>query len=96
MKWQLDGGQWTEILTSKFFGANDPLTGEIIDGRWKNQKIPYITKEFLVSEGIDPMHTFFPSDESIWYVENLNFKFYSMQLCNITNDGFGSEQECLQ
>jgi hypothetical protein len=70
MRFQMDGGKWTQILTSKFFGANDPLTGEIIDGRWKSQTIPYVTKEFLISEGIDPVHTFFPSDESIWYVKS--------------------------
>lgn len=82
MKFQMDGGKWTQILTSKFFGANDPLTGEIIDGRWKSQTIPYVTKEFLILEGIDPMHTFFPSDESIWYVgSNSNCDFIVINLC---------------
>lgn len=30
----MDGGSWTEILSSKWFGANDPITGVILDGRW--------------------------------------------------------------
>ena len=27
---QLDGGAWTEILTSLWFGSNDPATGQIL------------------------------------------------------------------
>ena len=63
---QLDGGSWTEILTSKFFGSSDPFTGKIIDGRWANLLIPSVTKNFLINEGIDPDRTFFVGDEVAW------------------------------
>ena len=26
---QLDGGAWTELMTAKWFGASDPVTGEV-------------------------------------------------------------------
>ena len=63
---QLDGGSWTEILTSKFFGSSDPYTGRITDGRWANAVVPYVTHDFLVEEGIDPDLTFFKADEVAW------------------------------
>lgn len=66
MNYQLDGGKWTEMLTAKYFGANDPTTGEIIDGRWKSQTIPNVTPEFFAEEGIEENVTFFPVDEDAW------------------------------
>ena len=63
---QLDGGSWTEILTSKYFGSSDPETGRITDGRWANVAVPYVTHDFLVEEGIDPDVTFFKADEVAW------------------------------
>ena len=29
LKKQLDGGAWTGILSDKYFGSNDPYTGNI-------------------------------------------------------------------
>lgn len=66
MKYQLDGGKWTEILSAKFFGANNPSTGEIVDGRWKHQTIPLVTPAFFVEEGINDANTFFPVDQKAW------------------------------
>ena len=63
---QLDGGSWTEILSSKFFGSSDPISGRIIDGRWQNTSTPYVTLDFLDQEGIDPDATFFRADEVAW------------------------------
>ena len=63
---ELDGGGWTELLSSKFFGANDPLTGRITDGRWAMTPIPYLTTEFFTNHGIDGDKTFFPSEEKVW------------------------------
>lgn len=68
MSYQLDGGQWTEMLTAKYFGANDPITGEILDGRWKSQTVPFVTPEFFAAEGIEAANTFFPVDEEAWCV----------------------------
>jgi hypothetical protein len=45
---------------------SDPYTGRIIDGRWENMSIPYVTAEFYREEGIDPDHTFFPAEEPQW------------------------------
>ena len=63
---QLDGGSWTDILTSKFFGSSDPDTGRILDGRWQDTAVPTITLDFLIEEGIDPELTFFRADEVAW------------------------------
>ena len=63
---ELDGGGWTELLSSKFFGANDPLSGRITDGRWAMTPIPYLTTEFFTNHGIDADKTFFPSEEKVW------------------------------
>jgi hypothetical protein len=63
---ELDGGSWNEILTSKFFGNNDPITGKIVDGRWANVEIPRMTSDFMVKEGIDENSTFFPTEETAW------------------------------
>ena len=30
MENQLDGGAWTELLTDKWFGSNDPYSGTIL------------------------------------------------------------------
>lgn len=65
----MDGGKWTEILSQKYFGASDPYTGRITDGRWANATVPYMTAEFFAEEGIDPDHTFFPVEEQSWLVK---------------------------
>ena len=56
----LDGGTWTELMTDKWFGSNDPITGEIMNSRWAHQAIPYMDKSFFERELIDENHTFFP------------------------------------
>ena len=63
---QLDGGAWTEILTSKYLGTSDPITGRIIDGRWENASVPHMTDEFMLEEGIDKTTTFFPTENAEW------------------------------
>jgi hypothetical protein len=63
---QMDGGSWTELLSSKYFGLSDPYTGRIIDGRWENTSIPYMTAEFYTEEGIDRDQTFFPAENAQW------------------------------
>jgi hypothetical protein len=62
---ELDGGGWTELLTAKFFGANDPATGRIVDGRWAMTPMPYVTSEFFREHGISEGSTFFPSDGAV-------------------------------
>ena len=62
----LDGGSWTELLTAKFFGTSDPVTGRIINGRWENATVPYVTEAFFIEEGITGNHTFFPTEEKEW------------------------------
>ena len=68
MKNQLDGGAWTELLSDKWFGRNDPYTGEILDGRWSmaNVQIPFVTKQFFVDHVVDEAKTFFPVEEEQW------------------------------
>jgi hypothetical protein len=63
---QVEGNSWTELLSSKYFGASDPITGRILDGRWVNVTVPYMTEEFFEAEGIDEKLTFFPHEESEW------------------------------
>ena len=63
---QLSGGGWTDILTSTFFGRNDPISGRIMDGRWANSPVPRVTPEFLVQQAIPTDKTFFPDDEHLW------------------------------
>jgi hypothetical protein len=63
---QLDGGNWTEILSSKYFGSNDPITGEILDGRWAHSTIPTLDSAFFEREGVSDSKTFFPVEESVW------------------------------
>jgi hypothetical protein len=62
----LDGGTWTELMTDKWFGSNDPLTGRILDSRWKDTKIPYMDSDFYDKEMIDLTSTFFPEEEEDW------------------------------
>lgn len=59
-KHSLDGGNWTELMTSKWFGSNDPETGEILDGRWAAAKIPRMDETFFEEHEIDPHQSFFP------------------------------------
>lgn len=62
----MDGGTWTEILSEKYFGANDPITGRIINSRWENSSIPFMDDDFFVREGIDNTCTFFPAEANVW------------------------------
>lgn len=54
------------MLTAKFFGTSDPISGKIVNSRWANLQIPYMTEAFYKDEGIDPTHTFFPKEEDEW------------------------------
>ena len=63
---QFDTGSWTTILTATFFGASDPITGRILDGRWANASVPMMTPEFFLEEGININKTFFAQDELRW------------------------------
>eukprot|EP01035_Chromulina_nebulosa_P020437 gene20437-26519_t len=63
---QLDGGTWSEMFTEKYFGSNDPYTGKITNGRWADFTLPYLTKEFLISEDIDPDKTLFSHEQKKW------------------------------
>ena len=47
-----DGGSWTEIMTDKWFGRNNPISGEILDSRWAYTEIPYLTSDFINKEMI--------------------------------------------
>lgn len=61
---EMDGGKWTSLLTSKWFGSNDPYTGEIIDSRWAYTKLPTVNKEYMEREGIPQSASFFPDEEA--------------------------------
>jgi hypothetical protein len=63
---QLDGGAWTELLTEKWFGSNDPVTGRIIDGRWANSFQPTMDDDFFTDHDIDQDSVFWPRDENGW------------------------------
>lgn len=63
---QFDTGNWTTLLTSTFFGASDPISGRILDGRWINASVPMMTPEFFIKEGIDINKTFFEADDTRW------------------------------
>ena len=69
---QLDGGNWTEIFSAKWFGKNDPLTGVIVDSRWAYSKTPFVTSEFLNSEMIPDKATFYPLEERSWLLQTDN------------------------
>ena len=62
----MDGGNWTEILSDKWFGASDPYTGRIINSRWESSYVPTTTHEFFGQENIQEDVTFFPSEEDDW------------------------------
>ena len=64
MKNTLDGGSWSELLSDKYFGSNDPYTGEIIDGRWADAEIPEMDDQFFADHGIPTDRSFFPEEES--------------------------------
>ena len=66
MENQIDGGTWTELMTEKWFGSNDPYTGEIVDGRWAGTPIPRVSRDFYLSHGVDPDKTFYPQEEELW------------------------------
>jgi hypothetical protein len=59
----MDGGGWTEMLSSKWFGQNDPITGQILDGRWKDATIPEVSSKLLSEEGIPLMAYLFTYDD---------------------------------
>ena len=66
---QMDGGNWTELMSDKYFGRNDPATGQIIDSRWAYTTVPYVTSDFLNQEMIQEKATFFPSEERAWLLK---------------------------
>ena len=66
---QMDGGNWTDIFSDKWFGKNDPYSGVITDSRWAYTKTPYVTTEFLNSEMIMDKATFFPQEERAWLLK---------------------------
>jgi hypothetical protein len=61
-----DGGAWLEFLTAKWFGANDPNTGQIIDGRWANIKVPRVSSAFYEAHGIPENEPFWESFKDGW------------------------------
>ena len=62
----LDGGNWTELLSAKWFGSNNPYTGEIITGRWAKTIIPTVDSTFCNAESIPESTTFFPNEGANW------------------------------
>jgi hypothetical protein len=66
MSSQLDGGSWTDLMTSTWFGSNDPITGKILDGRWANAAVPYMDSDFFVDHGINEHENFFPLEADVW------------------------------
>ena len=62
----MDGGNWTDIFSEKWFGKNNPWNGVIMDSRWAYSKVPFVTTEFLNSEMIMDKSTFFPLEETEW------------------------------
>lgn len=64
---QMDGGAWTEILSEKFFGTNDPYSGKIINGRWSETLVPRMDADFYAREGINRDASFFPSEQENVY-----------------------------
>ena len=62
----MDGGNWTEILSSKYFGSNDPYSGIILDGRWAGSFVPTLDDSFFETEEIDQQTTFFPDEQASW------------------------------
>jgi hypothetical protein len=63
---QMDGGNWTTILSDKWFGSNDPESGIILDSRWAKSEIPYVDADFLEREMLPVTTTFFPDEEERW------------------------------
>lgn len=63
MENQLDGGTWTELLTDKWFGSNDPYSGEILDGRWASAQVPRVDTTFYEIHGGNRSGTWFPNEE---------------------------------
>ena len=43
----------SDIMSATYFGASDPVTGEILDGRWAHTAIPLMNKKFFKYEVID-------------------------------------------
>lgn len=64
---QLDGGKWSAITSSRYFGNNDPVTGRIVNSRWENATVPIISKLFYQNEDISEDKTFFPKEDKMWY-----------------------------
>ena len=59
----MDGGAWTEILSDKWFGKNDPWTGQILDSRWKDTTVPAVTSKLLSEESVPLMAYLFIYDD---------------------------------
>ena len=62
----MDGGRWTEIMTHKWFGSSDPITGRILDGRWVDSPVPMVDANFYRTQGIDENQLFFPAEADRW------------------------------
>ena len=43
LKDTMDGGSWSEFLSEKWFGKNDPATGQILNSRWKDTTLPEVS-----------------------------------------------------
>lgn len=54
----LDGGSWLNLLTADYFGKNDPYSGEIVDGRWKDAVIPTLDDQFFIDHEVPTDYTF--------------------------------------
>lgn len=63
MENQLDGGAWTELLTDKWFGSNDPYSGTILDGRWAYAQVPRLDSQFFDNHGGNRSGSWFPYEE---------------------------------
>jgi len=74
LKNSMDGGAWSDILTDKFFGTSDPITGRIINSRWESTSIPVVDEAFFLREGIDNTQPFFDVEKSDWESINTNHR----------------------
>lgn len=73
----LDGGVWSEIMTDKWFGTNNPSTGRIINSRWANLQIPTMDAQFFADHGISEDELFFPDMKSEWELHKLPTHIYN-------------------
>lgn len=64
---QIDGGNWTDVLSDSYFGRSDPYSGEILNGRWAGLETPFASDYFYASQGVLLNETFFPDEEVSFY-----------------------------